>query len=130
MFTNKRKWTKYPIKIDNVNIPYQDEVKYLGIILDSKLLWKAHVQYKLSKAKRHLMAFHNAITLKYGPNPILMKRAYTTIILPAFCYGSQIWGDRCQMTNVKNSLNRLNRLACLLIAQVSPSSPTKGLEII
>ena len=31
---------------------------------------------------------------------------------------------------VKKSLIRLNRLACLLIANVAPSTPTKGMEII
>ena len=113
-----------------MTIPFQKEVKYLGVTLDSKLLWTSHVQQKLGKAKRHLMAFHNAISKKYGPNPILMKRAYTTIVLPAFTYGCHVWGDKCQQETIKKSLNRLNRLACLLIANVAPSTPTKGLEVI
>ena len=32
MFTNKRKWTQYPIKIDGENIPFKKEVKYTGAI--------------------------------------------------------------------------------------------------
>ena len=73
MFTNKRKWTKHPIMIDNEEIPFQTEVKYLGLIFDSKLLWKTHILNKIGKAKRHLMSFHKAIALKFGPNPVLMK---------------------------------------------------------
>ena len=67
MFTNKRNWKEYPIKIDGEIIPFKKEVKYLGVILDSKLSGTSHVKYKIGKAKRHLMAYHYAITKKYGP---------------------------------------------------------------
>ena len=130
MFTNKRKWTRYPILIDGEIIPFKTEVKYLGVILDSKLSGTAHVKHKLSKAKRHLMAYHYAITKKYGPQPLLMKRAYTTIVIPALTFGCHIFGDKCLQENIKKSLNRLNRLASLLIANVAPSTPTKGMEVI
>ena len=76
------------------------------------------------------MAFHYAITKKFGPQPILMKRAYTTIVLPAFTFGCHVFGDKCQQETIKKSLNRLNRLASLLIASVAPSTPTKGMEVI
>ena len=130
MFTLKAKYKKHPLKIDNAIIPFKKEVKYLGVILDSKLLWTSHVQHKLGKAKRHMMAYHNAISQKYRSDPILKKRAYTTIVLPGFTYGCHVWGDKCQQETIKRALNRLNRLACLLIANVAPSTPTKGLEVI
>ena len=130
MFTNKRKYKEFPIKIDNDVIPYKHEVKYLGVILDAKLSGKAHVQHKIGKAKRHLMAYHRAISIKFGPNPILMRRAYTTIVIPALSFGCHIFGDKCLQETTKKSLSTLNRLASLLIAPVAPSSPTKGLEVI
>ena len=130
MFTNKRKWIEYPIKINGETIPFKKEVKYLGVILDSKLSGTSHVKYKIGKAKRHLMAYHYAITKKYGPQPLLMRRAYTTIVVPALTFGCHIFGDKCLQETIKKSLIRLNRLASLLIANVAPSTPTKGLEII
>ena len=59
-----------------------------------------------------------------------MKRAYTTIVIPAFTFGCHVFGDKCLQETIKKSLNRLNRLAGLLIAQVAPSTPTKGMEVI
>ena len=76
------------------------------------------------------MAYHYAITKKYGPQPMLLKRAYTTIVIPALTFGCHIFGDKCQQETIKKSLLRLNRLASLLIAQVAPSTPTKGMEVI
>merc|ERR1712015_394370 len=130
MFTNKRKWIEHPIKIDGVTIPFKKEVKYLGVILDSKLAGTSHVKYKIGKAKRHLMAYHYAITKRYGPQPLLMRRAYTTIVIPALTFGCHMFGDKCLQETIKKSLIRLNRLASLLIANVAPSTPTKGLEVI
>ena len=130
MFTNKRKWKEYPIKIDGEKIPFKTEVKYLGVILDSKLSGTSHVKNKIGKAKRHLMAFHYAISKKYGPQPLLMKRAYNTIVIPVLNYGCHAFGDKCLQKTINKSLNRLNRVASLLIANVAPSTPTKGLEVI
>ena len=130
MFTNKKKWTKHPIKIGGEPIPFKKEVKYLGVILYSKLSGISHGKHKIGKAKRHLMAYHYAISKKYGPKPILMRRAYNTIVIPGLSHGFHVFGDKCQQENIKKSLNRLNRLASLLIAGVAPSTPTKGLGII
>ena len=106
------------------------DVKYLGVILDSKLSGTSHVKHKLAKAKKHLMAYHYAISKKYGPQPLLMRRAYTTIVIPALTFGCHVFGDKCLQKTVKKSLNRPNRLTSLLIAQVAPSTPTKDLEVI
>ena len=76
------------------------------------------------------MAYHYAITKKYGPQPLLMKRAYTTIVIPALTFGCHVFGENCLQGTIKKSLNRLNRLASLLLANVAPSTPTKGMEII
>ena len=104
MFTNKRKWTEHPITINGETIPFRKEVKYLGVILDSKLSGTSHVKHKIGKAKRHLMAFHYAITKKYGPQPVLMRRAYTTIVIPALTFRCHVFGDKYLQEAVKKPL--------------------------
>ena len=44
-FTNK-KIQHIPVSINNNQIPYSNNAKYLGITLDAKLRWKAHVKKK------------------------------------------------------------------------------------
>ena len=70
-------------RVKGETIPFKNEVKYLGVILDSKLSGTSHVKNKIAKAKRHLMAYHYAIRKKCGHQPLLMRRAYTSIVIPA-----------------------------------------------
>jgi len=44
-FTN-RCLEHIPITINNQKVPYANTAKYLGMTLDSKLRWKAHVKKK------------------------------------------------------------------------------------
>ena len=44
-FTIKRD-QHIPIRINNIQVPYADPAKYLGITLDARLRWKAHVKKK------------------------------------------------------------------------------------
>ena len=66
---------------------------------------------------------------QFGPNPQLMKWAYTGVVRPKLTYGCHMWSHKINKT-LKAKLQRLNRLACLSIAPVKRSSPTAGLEVI
>ena len=44
-----------PIILNGVPLDYGNIVKYLGVYIDSKLLWKEHIKIKLKKAKKLLM---------------------------------------------------------------------------
>ena len=59
-----------------------------------------------------------------------MRRTYTKIVIPTLTFGCHVFGDKCLQETIKQSLLRLNRLAGLLIANVAPSTPTKGMEVI
>ena len=80
--------------IDGKPVPYQQNVKYLGITLDSKLHWTTHVNEKITKAKRFLTHVANITRKNWGPKPKLMRWAYIGMVRPMLCYGAMIWGHR------------------------------------
>ena len=50
-----RKCHKFEIKLDNIIVKPVHDTKFLGVIIDNELKWKANVQSILMKMKRNFM---------------------------------------------------------------------------
>ena len=57
----KKAITPKKLTMDDKTIEYQNEVKYLGVYLDSRLTWKFHIEQKITKAKKSIMLLRNSI---------------------------------------------------------------------
>ena len=71
--------------------------RYLGVILDSKLLFKRHIIEKTKKAVRLLNMIRNAVGKLWGPSPKAMKWMYETMVRPIITYGAIVWAHRAKM---------------------------------
>ena len=127
LFTRRRKTAPFNLKIDGKEIPYQKQVKYLGITLDSKLYWTTHIDDKIKKTKKFLAQVAHITRNNWGPKPQLMRWAYLGVVRPMLCYGAMIWGHRAPEMIAK--LRRINRMAINTFANFPKSTPTTALEI-
>jgi len=127
---------KYKIEMMKNIIFYQQEltcskqVKYLGVILDSKLNWKVHVDAKCQKA---LVAFYQLrrVTGKtWGYSPKIVHWIYTMVIRPMLSYAAVVWWPRVNFSTVEKQLEHVQRIACLYITGAIRTTPTTALEII
>lgn len=90
-FTTKHK-TCPPVTINNIQIPVQSEVKYLGLHLDQKLTWQKHVKTKRQQLNiklremSWLMGRKSKLSIE---NKLLL---YKCILKPIWTYGIQLWG--------------------------------------
>ena len=57
------------LTMDNVPIPYAEEVTYLGMKLNNRLDWRPHIDAKTKSAKSKLMLINTAIGKFWGPRP-------------------------------------------------------------
>ena len=128
VFTRRRKTPPRALKIDGKEIPYKQEVNYLGVTLDSKLLWNTHINNKITKAKRFISNVADITRKNWGPKPKLMRWAYLGMVRPMICYASMVWGHRAP--HAENKLRRLNRMAINTFGSFPKSTPTRALEII
>jgi hypothetical protein len=72
-----------PLQMSGIDIEVVEQFKYLGILMDSRLDWKAHISHKVSKAKKHLMMLHKGLGTTWGPSSAITLWLYTGIVRPA-----------------------------------------------
>lgn len=92
-----------PLKIFDQTIkwlPKNKPIKYLGLLLDTKLTWTNHINEKINQANQRLYKLYPLInkttTLKTKCTLLL----YKTIILPIILYACPIWSNTSN-TNLK-----------------------------
>ncbi len=129
MFTNKRKTKEIPIRLQGKNLEYVQETKYLGVILNTKLSWNAHVKNKIASCKRQMYFIKSMVNNRFNMSMKGLKWIYTACIRPKIMYAAHIWGHSLNKKMIQD-LYRLNSLGCRNIAPCWKSTPTKALEII
>lgn len=91
-YTNNKIFT--PLKINNTTITPAPTVKYLGVHMDTRLNFKAHIKNTITKAYSALKIVYpimkNATTIKNK------KLIYTAIIRPIITYAAPAW---CNISN-------------------------------
>ena len=117
------------LKIGNKEIEISESAKYLGIIIDKKLCWRQHIEYKTKQAKKVLYMLRGAIGKNWGPRPDLIMWALRSVIRPSLTYGCIVWGQHVE-TRYHDELNQVQRLALLQMGHFRHGTPGAGLEII
>jgi hypothetical protein len=101
IFTKRRSPNPQPLQFHNVTLPLSNTVKYLGLLLDSKLLFTKHLQTVLHKATGTflkvfpLLARDSPLTL---PNKILL---YELLLLSMITYAAPVWSST-SLTNYRH----------------------------
>jgi len=103
-------------------------VKYLGVILDSRLTWKEHMDFKVKKVQNSMWACRRACGVTWGLKPRLVHCLYVAIISPSVTFTSLVWWPGCQTASAKRKLSRVQRLACLGITGAMRTTPTDAVE--
>lgn len=90
LFTKCRKRPLETIHINNTEIPFAATVKYLGVHLDSKLLFHKHIEDTKSKGNGRISQIYPLLK-----SPVLsLKRKivlYKMLVLPILTYAAPVW---------------------------------------
>jgi hypothetical protein len=111
-----------------VKLSLSGSVNYLGVILDSRLTWREHVDVKMRKAHNLLLACRRACGVRWGLRLKVVHWLYVTFVRPSISYASLVWWPGCQMASAKKRLSRIQRLACLGMTGASCITPTGAME--
>ncbi len=103
MFSPKFKKSnkKIKIKINNIEIEEAQVVKYLGVLIDNKLSWKAHVQQINLKISKGIGIIAR---LRHYVSKNILIDIYNSCIQPHINYAVINWGG-----TFKSTLNPLEK---------------------
>ena len=106
------------------------QVKYLGVILDQKLNWIAHVKDKVKKALAAFWICKNSFGRSWGLSSRAILWIYTAIIRPMICHGCVVWWPRLDVDCVRKELGEIQRLVCLCVTGAMKTTATAVMEIL
>ena len=72
-----------------INIKVVNQVKYLGVIMDSRMKWKIHIREVLKKT-RYMV--HSFINLREIFSPHYLKIIYKSLFVSVWNYAILVWG--------------------------------------
>lgn len=87
----KRFDTSRGIQIGEAIIAPSQQVRLLGVYLDPKLKWKAHLQQIRLKMTKHIGALSKIAASTWGPTLASSRKIYTAVVRPGMIYASPIW---------------------------------------
>ena len=109
-------------KNSSISLEKKDNVKYLGVLIDSNLTWKQHILFISSKISKSLGMISRL--RHFVPTDTLLS-IYRSLIQPYITYGIAVWGQAAQ-TNL-DKLLILQKRALRLIHFAPYRSQSLGL---
>lgn len=88
LFSRKRRPPPIQVKFNNVLIPSSKDVKFLGVVLDSKLTGVSHCEYVTVRCERNLNILRCLSGVWWGAHPYSLKLIYNAIIRSLMDYGT------------------------------------------
>ena len=106
------------------------EVKYLGLIVDSKLSWGPNTVNRVKKATTAFYCCRGAIGRNWGLSPKSILWIYQMVIEPILLYGVNVWWTALSKSVVRQRLDRVQRIALLGMSGALRTAPTLALNVL
>ena len=91
-FTRKRKLQGFfEPQLSGVKLCLSGSVKYLGVIPDSRLTWREHMEVKVRKAHKLLWTCRRACGMGWGLRPKVVHWLFVAIIQLTISFESLVW---------------------------------------
>ena len=81
------------IKIYGTAIPVVPKAKFLGLMFDSKLNFKAHIDYLRQKCQKALNLLKVVSKMDWGADRTVLRRLYRSLVRSKLDYGCVIYSS-------------------------------------
>jgi len=131
MSCRKRKEDKeVEIYLNNKILEQVNKLKYIGIIFDSKMTFREHVNYVEEKCTKLIFALSKSAKTTWGLKHVALKTIYAGGILPLILYGAPVWKGVMDIACYKAKIIRVQRLINIKIAKAYRTVSNEALCVI
>ena len=92
---HKGKSKNVSLSLNGNPLKAQKKVKFLGMIFDSKLTWKDHIDYLVEKCQKRINILKVLSGSKWGANKETMVIVYKTLVRSLLDYGCIVYNSAC-----------------------------------
>ncbi len=117
LITNKLKFRDPVLTMDGTQLQLVNNFRYLGVILDRKLNFTAHIENVCGKAERLLMHLSRSFRPSWGLNYEVLKIIYRGAIEPILLYCSSVWENAANRRWGSRRLQRTQRNIAIRICK-------------
>jgi hypothetical protein len=80
-----------PLQLQHVEVKPSEHTRYLGVILDQNLNWKAQLAHITEKGAKWVSQIWRMARQDWGVTPKYARRLFISVTLPRILYGADIW---------------------------------------
>ncbi|XP_060871388.1 uncharacterized protein LOC132945631 [Metopolophium dirhodum] len=107
LFTNKYKYTNPNIILNGQPVEIKQQMKYLGMVIDWRLLFKAHICEASKKAEKIANQLGRLMPNTGGPKQ-LRRKLYVAVTQSVLLYGAPSWAGTLEY--VAGNVEQINRV--------------------
>ncbi|GBM16438.1 putative RNA-directed DNA polymerase from transposon X-element [Araneus ventricosus] len=115
------------IKLNDVIIPFVNDIRFLGITFDRKLTFLPHVKLLRKKCEKSLNILKVLSTTTWGADRDSMIKIYKATVLSKIDYGCEIYGSARK--SVLQKLDPVHHTALRLCSGAFRTSPVQSLYV-
>ncbi|GBN98468.1 hypothetical protein AVEN_273686-1 [Araneus ventricosus] len=120
---------KPTFKINNTSIKVTDSLKILGIYIDQKFSWTAHINSLHEKILTLTSNFNRIVKTEWSVDKVLIKTWYLTTIEKSLLYGASVWGGA--LTKIQaDRLHSIQRVFLLKFTRGYRTTSTNVLNVL
>lgn len=115
LITSRKVKEYISLRIGDCVIETKDCLKYLGVMIDSRLTFKQHFEYVAEKAGRTCAALSRIMPNTRGPK-YLKRKILAGVVKSVILYAAPIWAESTKFSSYTAKISSVYRLAALRVS--------------
>ncbi|XP_063617206.1 uncharacterized protein LOC134790367 [Cydia splendana] len=109
LLTRKLKFDVPRLAMGGIQIKMAEEIKLLGLTIDSSLTFNTHIASVCKKALGIYKLLARTARVSWGLNPDIVRLIYTAAVEPVILYAASAWAPAANKLGVRKQLNVVQR---------------------